>query len=105
METIIARFKVQPGKEEEALHGLKQMAESVQAEEPGALSYLIHRSQNDPSEIVFFEVYADGDAFAAHTQTAHMNKMRASFGELFDVSEVKIERLDRVGGFARPEAG
>ncbi len=105
METIIARFKVQAGKEEEALKQAQQLAESVQAEEPGALAYLVHRPADDPSEIVFFEVYEDAAVLAAHGQTSHMAKMRASFGELFDVAQVKIERLERVGGFARPEAG
>lgn len=105
METVIARFKVQAGKEEEALKKLDEMAKSVQSEEAGALAYLVHRSKDDPLEIVFFEVYKDGEAFAAHGQTDHMGAMRSSFGELFDVSQVKIERLERVGGFARPEVG
>jgi quinol monooxygenase YgiN len=73
----------------------------VQEQEPGALAYLCHRSQDDPSEIVFFEMYADDDAFQAHGQTPHMGEMRASFSELFDLSQVKIERLDQIAGFAR----
>lgn len=105
MVTIIARFKVQAGKEDEALERLRKMVEAVQAEEPGALAYICHRSQEDPSEIVFFEVYADDAAFQAHGQTPHMGEMRASFAQLFDPSQVKIERLERVAGFARPEAG
>lgn len=105
MLTIIARFKMQAGKEDEALERLRQMVGSVQAEEPGALAYLCHRSQDDPSEIVFFEVYADDDALQAHGQTPHMGEFRAGFAQLFDVSQVKIERLERVAGFARPGAG
>jgi quinol monooxygenase YgiN len=101
MVTIIARFKVQAGKEEEALEQLRKMADSVQAQEPGALAYLCHRSQDNPSEIVFFEMYADDAAFQAHAQTPHMGEMRASFSEFFDLSQVKIERLDQIAGFAR----
>lgn len=101
MITIIFRTKIKEGKEEEALAQLRKMADSVQAQEPGALAYLCHRSQADPSEIIFFEMYADDDAFQAHSQTPHMGEMRAGFGELFDLSQVKVERLDQIAGFAR----
>ncbi len=96
---------MQEGKEEEALQRTRQMADAVQANEPGALAYFAHRSQDDPSEIMFFEVYADDAAFQAHAQTPHMAEMRSSFPQLFDVSQVKVERWERLGGFARPEAG
>jgi quinol monooxygenase YgiN len=105
MVTIIARFKMQAGKEEEALESAKKMGESVKAEEPGTLAYLVHRSIDDPSEIVYVEVYADDAAFQAHTQTPHMGELRARFAELYDPSVIKLERFERVGGFARPEAG
>jgi len=101
MVALIGRFKMQPGKEDEALAELRRMTEAVEANEPGALVYLCHRSQQDPAEIVFFEVYADDQAFADHGKTAHMGALRAKFAELFDPSAVKIERLERVGGFTR----
>ncbi len=102
MVSIIARFKMQAGKEDEALERLRTMVSSVQAQEPGALAYICHRSQNDPAEIVFFEEYADDAAFQTHTQTPHMGELRAAFAAgLFDAANVKIERLERVAGFAR----
>jgi quinol monooxygenase YgiN len=105
MLTIIARFKMRAGKEEEALESATKMGESVKAQEPGVLAYLVHRSQDEPSEIVFVEAYADDAAFQAHAQTPHMGELRARFAELFDPSQMKIERLERVGGFARGDAG
>ncbi len=36
---------------------------------------------------------------------SHMGEFRASFAQLFDASQVKIERLERVAGFVRAEAG
>ena len=102
MVTIIARFKMQAGKEDEALERLTKMVSAVQAQEQGALAYICHRSQDDPSEIVFFEVYAD--ALQAHGQTSHMGEFRGAFARLFDASQVKIERLERVAGFVRAEA-
>ncbi len=105
MVPIVARFKVQAGKEDEALERLREMVGSVQAQEPGALAYICHRSQDDPSEIVFFEVYADDAALQAHGRTPHMGEFRAGFAQLFDASQVKIDLLERVDGFVRAEAG
>ncbi len=104
MTTILARFKVQPGKEAEAEKAISEMAAAVEASEPGALVYIMHRSQKDPGEITVFEVYADGEALDTHNQTAHMAQFRSHFGPLFDASTVKIERLERIAGFVRPGA-
>ena len=101
MVTIIARMKIREGKEEEALAKVTAMAEAVQANEPGALAYIVHRNQEDPSEIIFFELYADDAAFESHGQTAHMGVMRENFVEIFDPATLKIERLDRIAGEVR----
>jgi quinol monooxygenase YgiN len=77
------------------------MAEAVQAQEPGALAYVLHRLQEDPSTIVFYELCADDAAFQGHMGTTHMSEMRAAFGDLFDTTQVKLERLEHVAGFTR----
>ena len=104
MTTILAQFKIQPGKEAEAEKALNEMAAAVEANEPGALLYVFNRSQNEPSEITVFEVYADAEAFNAHGQTSHMGQLRSNFGSVFDPASVKIERLERIAGFTRPPA-
>ena len=104
MTTILAQFKIQPGKEDEAEKAISEMVAAVEANEPGALTYIMHRSQKDPGEITVFEVYADAEAFNAHGQTSHMATLRSGFGPLFDPASVKIERLERIAGFVRPPA-
>ncbi len=104
MTTILARFKVQPGKEAEAEKAIGEMVAAVEANEPGALTYIMHRSQKDPGEITVFEVYADAEAFDAHGRSPHMATLRAAFGSVFDPATVKIERLERFAGFVRPPA-
>ena len=101
MNTIIARIKIKEGKEDEALEALKKMAEGVEANEPGTLAYIIHKSVDDPSEIVFFELYKDDDAAKAHSGGESMKAFQSGFAEIFDVSQVKIERLERVAGVLR----
>jgi quinol monooxygenase YgiN len=92
---------MKPGKEEEAVKQMADMVAAVKANEPGALVYAFHRLQDDPSELVFWELYADDDAFKTHMGTPHMAVMRSSFADLFDPTTVKLERLERVAGFAR----
>jgi len=104
MNTIVARIKIKDGKEDEALAALNKMADGVTEKEPGTLAYVIHRSLDDPSEIVFFELYTDGEASKAHSGGESMKAFQANFAELFDVSQVKIERLERVGGVIRAGA-
>jgi quinol monooxygenase YgiN len=101
MVTVIFRAKMKTGKEDEALAKMRAMVENVQANEPGALVYAFHRLQDDPSELVFWEAYADDDAFKAHMGTPHMSEMRTFFPALFDPTTVKLERLERVAGFVR----
>jgi quinol monooxygenase YgiN len=101
MVSVIFRAKAKQGKEDEAAQRFTQMVEAVQANEPDVLAYVLHRAQEDPSEIVFYELYTDDAAFQAHMGTPHMNAMRAAFGELCDTTQVKVERLQHVAGFTR----
>ena len=101
MQTILAQFKINPGKEAEAEEAMKKMAASVEASETGAVIYIFHRDRRDATQITVFEVYADDDAFAAHTATEHTGQFRSHFGTLFDPATVKIDRLERIAGFSR----
>lgn len=101
MFSVIFRAKMKPGKEDEAIAKMTQMAADVQENEPGVLLYALHRPKDDPSELVVMEAYKDDEAFKAHAGTPHMADMRSSFAELFDPTTVKMERLDRIAGFAR----
>ncbi len=101
MQTILAQFKTNPGKEAEAEEAIKKMAASVEASEAGAVTYLFHRSLRDPAQITVFEVYTDDAAFATHGASEYMGQFRSHFGTLFDAATVKIDRLERIAGFSR----
>ena len=104
MINVIARFKMQPGKESEALKTLSDMAAAVEANEPGAVVYVVHRGQVDPLEIYVYEVYADHAAFDAHRKTPHMKELQAKFSQLMDPASFNVELLERIAGFMRPPA-
>src|SRR3989304_10271827 len=101
MIAILAQFKIKPEKQAEAEKALAEMVAAVEANEPGATLYIAHRSQKDPTLITFFEAYADGGAFTAHTQTPHMANLQRALAELADLSTVRIERVGRIAGFVR----
>ncbi len=100
MITVIARLKCQAGKEAEAAAACSEMVKGVETNEPGALAYVCHQSKKDPAEIVFFEVYADDAAFAAHRKTEHMMKLTKAFPTLF-AGPPDVQFYDRVQGFTR----
>lgn len=102
MVTFIARLKARPGKEAEAEAGLKEMAASVQAREPGALAYLCHRVADRPGEFLFYEVYADEAAKEAHMRTPHFEKLKGLIGPVLDADfGVMVEDLERIAGVIR----
>jgi quinol monooxygenase YgiN len=101
MINVIARFKMQPGKQDEALKVLKDMVAAVEANEPGALVYVMHRSQVDPLEVYVYEGYADHAAFDAHRKTPHMKELQSKFSHLMDPTSFNVEVLERVAGFVR----
>lgn len=98
--TQTVTFKIKPGKEEEAVAALQKLTKAVEENEPGVLAYAAHRAEKDPSKVVFFEVYANEDAVAAHRTQPHMQEMFPKFQELFE-GGMQIERLDRVAGYTR----
>lgn len=101
MVTVIFRAKMKPGKEEEALAAFQNMVEKTEANEPGVVVYALHRLRDDPSELIFYEAYKDDEAFKSHLGTEHVAAMRGTLADLFDTTSVKMERLERIAGFAR----
>jgi quinol monooxygenase YgiN len=106
MITQTAAFRMDPAREAEALAALAELAAAVEANEPGLLAYIPHRVAADPTQVVFFEVYADEAALQSHGQQPHVAKLREHFGAgLFkpyaEGKFVEIVKLERIAGFCR----
>ncbi len=43
--------------------------------EPGVKLFLVHRATENPSQFLFYELFEDADAFAAHQQTPHFKSL------------------------------
>lgn len=76
MVVVVARIRTQPEHADEIAGHFRDMVEWVKANEAGTVTYACNRSQADPGEFVFFERYADMDAFQAHSSSPR-------FAELF----------------------
>lgn len=99
MITVLARFGMIKGKEDEALAALTKMAGAVKANEPGAVVYSVTRGQVNP-----LEVYKDRESFDAHHKTEHMRQMQSAFDGSVSRASFNVEVLEEAAGFVRPEA-
>jgi len=79
--TVIAKLKVQPGKEAEFEAAGKEMIAKVKAE-PGTLTYILHQNTKDPAEFTYYEVYQDQAALDSHGKTDHMKAFGGKIGAL-----------------------
>ena len=51
---------------------------NIVEKEPGTLLYATHRVDGEPLARVFYEVYADRDAFQAHEEADHVKQFHAA---------------------------
>lgn len=86
---IVARVTVKEGKADEYVAAFAPLLEQAE-KEPGTLLYAVHRSKDDPSVFWTTEVYADDDAFAAHSASEVHSAASPVFTELIAASDVMI---------------
>ena len=114
--SLTSHWFIAPGQEVEARQPLMKLAGDVRAGEPGTLTYLVHtpfgadgRLQSEPPPypllVLFFETYADPDAFLAHVNGPIFNQFVAQHGHCFVGANGKpyttVQFLDLLAGFVR----
>lgn len=71
---VLVKYKTQPGKEDQALTGLKNLIIQVK-KEPGYVSIVIHVDPADRSNILLYEEWSNGEYFKGdHLKTAHLQQ-------------------------------
>lgn len=92
MLTLVVRFTL-PG--EDAVRAFDALTATavplIRSREPGTLVYETHTVDDDPLGRVFYEVYADDDALAAHESTTHTRAFLQGIRAL--VTDTRVERL------------
>ncbi len=94
---VVAKIKVQKGKEAEAEQAFRKQIDYVTREEAGTLTYLFHRARKDPATFLFYEKYADAQAFDRHGKSAAMQDLFKILSPILDGAPV-IETYEELGG-------
>jgi quinol monooxygenase YgiN len=97
MLTVVAKLKVQPGKEAEFERACRIMIEHVKTAEATTLTYVLHRARKDPTTFLFYERYPDRAGLDAHAQSAQMATLFSTIGPLLDGPPV-IETYEEIDG-------
>jgi quinol monooxygenase YgiN len=97
MMTVVATLKVKAGNEATFQQAAEKMIAHVKANEPGTLTYILNRSTSDPTEFLFYEVYADQGAFAAHGGSEPMQQFFGAVGTLL-AGRPEIKMFEELGG-------
>lgn len=71
---VTAFWETKAGEEDAVAAILSRLVPHAQ-KEPGAVTFVIHRSRTEPSKFFFYEVFRDEAAFAAHQETAHFKEL------------------------------
>ena len=86
---VLARVRAKEGRADELIAAFRPLLEQVE-NEPGTLLYAMNRSKDDPDVFWCSELYADDDAFAAHSGSEAMAKAAPTLGPLIAESELII---------------
>jgi quinol monooxygenase YgiN len=71
---VVAQWKAAPGQAGPVAEILHRFLPQAQAE-PGTRLFQIARAKEDPTQFVFYELFADEAAFAAHQATDHFKTL------------------------------
>ena len=67
---VVARWEAKDGQADKVADILSRFLPEAQRE-PGAKLFLISRAKDNPAQFLFYELFADEDAFEAHQESAH----------------------------------
>ena len=95
MKIIIAKVKVQQGKEAEFENIALELAKQVAANEPGNKLYNVCKS--DKGEYCFVEMYENDEAIAAHRSAPHLRELGGKLAGVLEPGGPEITMLDVVG--------
>jgi quinol monooxygenase YgiN len=85
---VVARWVAKEGSEEIVLDAIGKLTPASRAE-PGCRLYQPTRNLSNPSEFLFFEIYADEAGYQAHVDSEHFQ--RYGFGQAIPA----LERRER----------
>jgi quinol monooxygenase YgiN len=88
MLTVVAKLTVKADQTDAFEAEAKKMIAHVRENEPGTLTYTLHKSTGDVGTYLFYEAYKDQAAFAVHGGSP---AMQAFFGAMRDILDGRPE--------------
>ncbi|WP_309056210.1 antibiotic biosynthesis monooxygenase [Streptomyces sp.] len=92
---LVVRFHLRDAEAATAFDALvEETLKGIQAHEPGTLAYVVHAVEDEPNTRLFYELYADREAFEQHEQqphTRHFLAERQKYVTDFDVTFVQSQ--------------
>lgn len=79
---VIAEFEVEAAARAEFLALAHAFAARCRADEPGCRRFDVVQLESPAPGVLFYEAYADDDAFEAHRQAAHLSRFQTAFAAL-----------------------
>jgi quinol monooxygenase YgiN len=95
---LVVTHVLLPGHEDAFDALVSRTLEGIRADEPGTLIYVSHAAV-DPPRRIFYELYADREAFAEHERQPHVQHFLTE--RLGHVESVEVDFLDAVAGAAQ----
>jgi quinol monooxygenase YgiN len=77
---VVAKLKIQDGKQAEFEQVAKDLMAKVKANEPGCLTYQLYKTKGSSTDYIFMEQYASSDALKAHGQTDYFKAAGPKLG-------------------------
>ncbi|MEU3157501.1 MULTISPECIES: antibiotic biosynthesis monooxygenase [Streptomyces] len=93
---LFVRFTLREGAGEAFDALIRETAAGIQAHEPGTLVYACHEVEGAPNERIFFELYADREAFEEHERQPHTRHFLAERTKY--VEKTEVDRLQPYAG-------
>jgi len=89
MYALSVRFTCKDQASAEAYDKLvAETIEQIKANEPGTIVYASHTVRDQPLQRIFYELYRDEDAFAAHEAAPHTRRYLAERDQYLAATEV-----------------
>ena len=77
---VIAKLKIQDGKQADFEQAGKDLMAKVKANEPGCLTYQLYKEKGSDTDYIFMEQYATSDDLKAHGQTDYFKAAGPKLG-------------------------
>ena len=85
---LVVRFSLRPGCEAAFDQLVTETIGMIRQREPGTLIYSSHSVHGQPDQRIFYELYADREAFEAHEAQPHVQRFLSERESLLARTEV-----------------